>query len=173
MAEARVRVERDVGDHARLGQRLPDCRHGAAQQVVRVQGDGGARGLERGVDRGEERERLHAQRDCLLTCTDRAINREARASRHGVDGLGAVLAVDQEQRQHEPPRTELGLPDEPAHGRRAPQAPRATDRLREIARLLGGRCGVERSFTFAMLIDRVRSQRGRIVHRDPSFPVTE
>ena len=98
LSVARVRVERDVGDHAELGKPFLDGAHGSRDEALGMPCGGGVQRLEFRRDHRKQRDGRNAQRHALLGIAQQEVDALARDSRQRWHRLLAVLAVEHEHR---------------------------------------------------------------------------
>ena len=109
LAVAGVRVERDVGDDAQVGQCLLECGHHTRHQAVRVVGLARVERLERRVDNREQRKCGDAEVARLLGGLEQQIERLALDPRHRGHRFFAPGAVEHKHRQDEVGRAQRRL----------------------------------------------------------------
>jgi hypothetical protein len=138
---ARVRVERDVGHDAEVGEALLQLADDARHEPLLVQRLASVGALQRLLEDGEERHHGDAQAHALLGDRIEAIERHALHPRHRRHVLDDVLASEDEHRQDQVARVDARLAHEVAAPAVAAQAPRAARRIgwrRQHGAILGG-----------------------------------
>ena len=114
MAVARIGIERHVGDEPQLRHGCLDGPAGTADEVLVVQGLGAFGVAQVGIGIGEDGDRRDAQRRSFLRGADRLIDRIAHDPRHRGNRLGALLAIDHENRPDQVIGRQDVFADEPA-----------------------------------------------------------
>ena len=94
---ARVRVEGDVGDKAKLGELFFDRAQRPANQIVLIERLGAGFVLERGFRVGKERDRGNFQLHRALGGSHRLVDAQPIDARHRGDRDALLFAFDEEQ----------------------------------------------------------------------------
>ena len=132
VAVAGVRVERDVGDEAKLRKLALDRAAGAADEIVLVEGLAAALVLEMRLGVGEERDRRDVELDRPLGLAHRLIDAEPVDAGHRGDRNAPLLALDQEQRPDEVARRQHMLRHQPPRPFRLAVAARAVGEVEAV-----------------------------------------
>ncbi len=98
MAMAGIGIERHIAKDADLRHRFLDRAHGAADQIVGIDGFAPVLALEGRIGGGKQRDHRNAQPGGLGGGADREVDAEPVHAGHGGDGLAAVVAVDHKDR---------------------------------------------------------------------------
>ena len=101
LAVARVRIERDVRQHAEHREVLLQLAHGARNETFGIRGFAAIRSLERRLDRRKQRQHRHAQFHALLGDFHQQIDGRALDAGHRRHGLPHIRAFDDEHRINE------------------------------------------------------------------------
>ena len=139
MAVARIRVERDVSDKAKLRKLALDRAAGAANEIALVEGFASLRVLEIRFGRGEERNRRDLKLNRPLGLADRLIDAEPVHARHRRDRNAALVALDEKERPDEVARRQHMLRHQPARPFRLAIAARAVGEVEAVGRGDAGR----------------------------------
>jgi hypothetical protein len=132
LAVARVRIERDVRHHAELREVLLEIRDDARDEPLRVHRLLPVRGLERRLDRREERQGRDAELERVLRDREEAVRRVARDARHRRDGLLRIAALDHEHRVDQVVGRQPVLAHHAAREVVAPHAPHPDRRIAAV-----------------------------------------
>src|SRR3984885_5530977 len=134
VAVAGVRVERDVGDEAKLGKLALDRTAGAADEVSFIEGLAPLRVLERNFGVGEERDRRDVQLNRPLSLAHGLFDGQPVDAWHRGYRNALLLAVDQKQRPDEVARRQHMLGDQPPRPFRLAVAARAVGEVEAMGR---------------------------------------
>ncbi len=98
LAMAGVRIEGNVGDHAKSGELLLQGGHHVWHQAIGVIGFFRSRRLAAGVDHREQGQCRNAEGQCPLGCLQQLVQALPFDSRHGGDRLGTSDTSEHEHR---------------------------------------------------------------------------
>ena len=98
LAMRRIRIERDIGQNAKVREALFERAHGAGNEPLRVGRLAAIERLERGVDDGEKRHHRNAQGNALFGDRHQRVERVAHHAWHGRHGLPYALPLCNEHR---------------------------------------------------------------------------
>ena len=114
LAVRRVRVERDVGDHAELRHGLLDRAHCALREPFGIPGFAAVEALDVARRHREQRQRRDAQLGERLGLAHQLIDRDPLDAGHALDRLAPRAALDDEHRIDEIVGAERALAHQPA-----------------------------------------------------------
>lgn len=137
MAMGSVGIEGDIGPDLDLREVLFEEADGAEEEGFGVEGLIAFRGFKGRLEGGEEGDGVDAEGEEAFGFVEQIGKVEAMLARHGFDGFGGAVAIDEEEGLDELARVQGGFADHGANGFGAAEAARARGTVGDCHELVG------------------------------------